>query len=186
MAAVLIAAAVLLFPFAVRVVVHWDVKEGKTGFAAYLYGVLRVAGGYAAPYGGGIAVHLGKKTALLLPYTQLLFSRSRFALMRGFSLCSLRQIVKIGGGEDPARALAACLLWRKALDAAFFAVGRRKDVRLAGDILLDEEGQGIRVTADGLVVFSLLALMTAAVKLFLEKIHEYTKKRNKRSYRGAD
>ena len=125
----------LLFPFAVRVVVHWDVKEGKTGFVAYLYGVLRVAGGYAAPYGGGIAVHLGKKTALLLPYTQLLFSRSRFALMRGFSLCSLRQIVKIGGREDPARALAACLLWRKALDAAFFAVGRRKDVRLAGDIL---------------------------------------------------
>ena len=48
-----------------RGVVHGDLKEGKTGFAAYLYGVLRVGGGYAEPYGGGKAGgEEGKKAKL--------------------------------------------------------------------------------------------------------------------------
>ena len=75
---------VLLFPIFVNVYLYADSDGGKVGFAVYLFGVAKVFGGYAAPYSGGIAFHVSKGTALLLPYKEILNARKKFEITKGF------------------------------------------------------------------------------------------------------
>ena len=114
---------VLLFPIFVNVYLYADSDGGKVGFAVYLFGVAKVFGGYAAPYSGGIAFHVSKGTALLLPYKEILNARKKFEITKGFIVSSYRQVVEIGGRKGEAAAMSSAMVLRKLTDLVFFFCG---------------------------------------------------------------
>ena len=60
-----------LFPIFLNVNAFVDGKEKKGCFGIYLFRFFKIYGGYATLYKEGIAFHLTKKKAVLLPYKEL-------------------------------------------------------------------------------------------------------------------
>ena len=170
---------VLLFPIFVNVYLYADSDGGKVGFAVYLFGVAKVFGGYAAPYSGGIAFHVSKGTALLLPYKEILNARKKFEITKGFIVSSYRQVVEIGGRKGEAAAMSSAMVLRKLTDLVFFFLRRKIDVRLEGDILVDMTRCGARVSVGAVVLFNLLIVLIAGIKLLLERLFENVRRRKK-------
>ena len=167
----------LLFPIVLSAYTFFDWEGRKVGFALYLFGVLKVFSGYAAPYSKGLALHFTKNTAILIPYDQMMAARSKFKIAKGFVICRIRQITEIGGAENAGGAIALCMALRKLTDFIFYSVQRKNDVALSGDVLLDMRRTGFRMAGNVLIVFNLLVLFVAAVKLVLERILNYANKR---------
>lgn len=180
---IVILAAVFLFPIFINGYVFWDSEKKKAGFAVYLAGIVKLLSGYAQLYGEGIAFHITRKTAILLPYADILAARKKFEITRGFVICRYRQIIELGGENYAAAAVALSLIMRKITDLVFRFLQRKKDVNLGGDVVLDMNRSGVRVTVSAVIAFNLLILAVAAVKIILERILEYGRKRKKQAGR---
>lgn len=176
-------AAVLLFPISVSAYIYLDWDTGKAGFALYLYGVIRVLAGYAKPYGKGIAFHITRKTALLMPYGEMVNARKKFEITKGFAVCRYRQVIEIGALEHTAAAIAGGMAVRKLTDLIFGMIGRRTDTWLEGDVLVDTTRGGFRASADAVIAFNLFVIAFAAAKMFLEKTVNYGNKRKRQKSR---
>ena len=89
-----------LFPIFLNVNAFVDGKEKKGCFGIYLFRFFKIYGGYATLYKEGIAFHLTKKKAVLLPYKELGNTRKKFEITDGFQVYSYHQIVEIGNREN--------------------------------------------------------------------------------------
>jgi len=80
----------LLFPVFVYFDSYLDVKENKCWFSVSFYKYFRFIGGYIQLTKDGMAIHLTKKTAFLVPYNQMADTRKKFEITKGFQLYSFR------------------------------------------------------------------------------------------------
>ena len=79
-------AAVLLLPIVLSIHLYLDVGEKKLYFGVYVLRVIKLFGGYAAPVRGGVAVHLSRRKAVLLPYAELFAAGKKFEIARCFAV----------------------------------------------------------------------------------------------------
>ncbi len=178
-----IIAAVLLFPIFIQSYVFWDSETKKAGFAVYFAGIVRILSGYAQLYTGGIVFHLSEKKAVILPYAELLNARKKFEITRGFVVCSYKQIIEVGGAQYASAALTIGLLLRKITDLVFYGLQKKKDIKLCGEVITDMNRKGVRATIRAVIAFNLLILFIAAVKILLERLLAYGRKRKKQEGR---
>ena len=75
---------------------YGDLNAKKLTFSLYLFGFIRLIGGYVTSYKGGVAVHVSKKKAILLPYSGMDDERKKFAFVRTFHLLSLAETSETG------------------------------------------------------------------------------------------
>lgn len=157
-----IAAAVLFFPIVQNFDVYGDVGEKKFTFSLSMYGVFRLVGGYASVYRGGIALHVSKKKAILLPYTGMEEKRKKFSFVRSFRLLFARCAVETGAEYFPfavsAHAVAKTLLYR---------MGKEKNAKLNLWLLY---GDVLRVSARITVYFTPFTLLFLAAKFVIDYI----------------
>ena len=177
----MIVIAAFLFPIFMNVYAYMDWGEGKIGFAIYLYGAIKILSGYAAPHKGGMAFHLTRKTAFLVPYGEMLNASKKFEITAGFSICRYRHVIEIGGNENAAAALGCGMALRKFTDIIFSVIYRKKGLRPEGDVLIDFTRGGFRFATSASVVFNLMIVACAGIKIILEKIleNEHKRKRQK-------
>jgi hypothetical protein len=65
---------------------YYDALKGKFVFSLNLMNCIKIFGGYITSYEKGFAVHKNKKTAILLPYTEIKDKRKRFSYLKTFRL----------------------------------------------------------------------------------------------------
>lgn len=94
---VIAGAAIFLFaPIVQEFNVFGDLGGKKLAFSLYLFGFVKLAGGYVTSYRGGVAVHLSEKKAVLLPYSGMNEERKKFKIFRSFRLISLETSAETG------------------------------------------------------------------------------------------
>ena len=173
-----------LFPIFLNLNAFVDGKEKKGCFGIYLFRFFKIYGGYATLYKEGIAFHLTKKKAVLLPYKELGNTRKKFEITDGFQVYSYHQIVEIGNRENVGGAVLAAAFIESlagALFARFFA--EKKYLSLKSGVMLTPESDTLKVSVSMTAIFNLLVLSMASTKILLEKVIEYERKRKKQKSR---
>lgn len=176
----------ILFPLFLSIHLYADIKERKLYFSLYMLRIFKVYGGYATLYDGGIAFHLTKNRAVLLPYAEIVNARNNFEfkITRGFYIYAFSSIAEIGAKSEPAAAvLAASLMQIASGFAAGYVFSRKKCASFKSDVVLYEGSDKVKISVRIILVFNFLVVIMAALKILLqtitEKIHEYKRNREK-------
>lgn len=165
------AAALLLLPLVVSVHLYFDAAQKKLFFGVYILRAVKLRGGYAAPAPRGIALHLSRRRAVLLPYGELFAAGKKFKLARGFSVADAAFVLEVGRAEQPALALFAAAAARiAACMGAAYLRARTKAGGLHMDVLLRAGEDCCKASGRILIAFNLAVLLAAAAKLLLRKM----------------
>lgn len=167
-------AFLLFFPIILESDTHCDVNRKKFGFAVFAFTKIKIVGGYITTYQGGIALHVAKKKAILIPYRQMNSERKKFSFMRTFRLVSFRLTTETG-----AEYLLPIALAHTALRAYFFASGGEKD-KIENNLWLTD-GDTLRVSLNFVVFFNLYILLKNFLKFIREKIKILWRRKKKQS-----
>lgn len=104
-------AAIILFaPIVQEFNAYGDLSEKKLAFSLYLFGFIKLIGGYVSSYRGGVAVHISEKTAILLPYSGMNEQRKKFKIFRSFRLISLEAAAETGADYFAGAGIACAFL----------------------------------------------------------------------------
>ena len=163
----------LLFPIFLNVTAFADVNAKKLYFSLYILRIFKVYGGYATLYGEGIAFHLTKNRAALLPYSEMLNARNafEFKITRGFFLYAFSAVSEIGAKTRPAAAVLAAALLQIASAVGAGTVGKRKLCNsFKNDVILYPESDCVKLNVRIILMFNFLAVILAASKIILQTI----------------
>lgn len=170
--AVLLTAAILLFPIFLNIHLFFDIEKKKCCFSVYLLRFIRLHGGYITVCRQGIALHLSQKKAVLVPFRELLDTGKKFEITRGFILYGYSHLIEIGS-EEFASALCAASLARIATCIASAYVVRKKHYSsFKGDVVCRCGNACFKVSVRLILLFNLALLLIALCKLLLRNILE--------------
>ena len=170
----MITAFLLFFPIVVETDAHYDMNRKKFGFAIFLYGFLKILGGYAATYKGGIALHVSPKKAILIPYSEKDNERKKFSFVKTFRLISFILTTETG-----AEYLLPVSVAHTFLRAYFFILGGDKE-RIENNLWLTD-GDVLRVSLNSVLYFNLFILIKNFLKFLKEKMQILWQKKTKKS-----
>ncbi len=175
---VLLALAIIAFLLFVPVVVegdlHYDMNRRKFGFAVFLYKAIKLVGGYAATYKGGIALHVSPKKAILIPYSEVEKERKRFSFVKTFRLIAFTLTTETG-----AEYLLPVSIVHASLRTLFFIIGGEKE-KVENNLWLTD-GDVLRVSLNCVTYFNLFMLICAFIKFLKEKLIILWRKKTKKS-----
>ncbi len=164
----------LFFPVYIETDAHYDMNRRKFSFAVYAYKLIRIFGGYAATYPGGIALHITKKKAILIPYSEMDSERKKFSFIKTFRLKSFVLTTETGAEYLPLTAVA-----HATLRTVFFIRGG--DKRGVENNLWLTDGDILRISLNCLIRFNLFILLKTFIKFCKEKIKLLCRKKLKKS-----
>ena len=165
---------VLFFPIIFRVDQHFDLNKKKMGFAVFLYDKIKIIGGYATTYPGGIALHISPKKAIVIPYAQMNNERKRFSIVKTFHLQSFILTIETG-----AEYLFLTSTMHAILRTYFFARGGEKE-NIENNLWLTD-GDVLRVSLTFTVRFNLFILLCDLIQFIKEKLKTKCRKKTKKS-----
>ena len=152
----------IFLPIPLKTNLHYDMNRRKFCFAVYLFGFLRIIGGYIATYSGGLALHITKKKAILLPYSQINSERKRFSFIRTFKLKTLTITTETG-----AEYLLPMALAHTCARIYFYIKGGKKE-NVEQNLWLTD-GDVLRISATIVVHFTIFMLIKEFIKFLKEK-----------------
>ena len=165
---------ILFFPIVIETDAHFDLNKKKCGFAVYLYKKIKLIGGYAATYQGGLALHVSPKKAILIPYSQMDSERKRFSFIKTCRLIEFTLTTETGAEYlFPVAALHA------GLRTYFFIIGGEKE-NIENNLWLTD-GDVLRVSLNFVIFFNLFILLCNFIKFLKEKIKILWRRKTKKS-----
>ena len=170
--AFLIVVMILFFPIYLETDAHYDMNRRKLGFAVYVYKRIPLVGGYISTYPGGIALHISKKKAILIPYEKLNSERKKFSIVKTFRLKSFNLTTETGAEYLFFTAFAHAFL-----RTVFFIKGGEKEY-IENNLWLTD-GDVLRISLNSLLYFNLYILLKSFIKFCKEKIQIYVGKKSK-------
>lgn len=173
---ILLCIAVLLFPIFLSIDLFFDIEKKKCFFAVYLLRFIKLHGGYITACRHGLAVHLSKKRAVIVPFGALFDTDKKFELTKGFLLYGYSHLIEIGSKEGVAAPLLAAAAVRIATCiVSVFAVQKLHCRSFKGDVACVCGQTCFKVSMRLIFLFDLALLILAGCKLFLRNLTEKKK-----------
>ena len=167
----LLAVAGLLFPILLTVNLYLDAESKKGWFSVYILRTIKIYGGYASLYGEGIAFHLTKNKAALLPFKDMASAPKKFEITRGFYIAAYSHVLEIGAENYEASVYVAAMLARFCSDVfGLWLYSRKRCQSFKGDVVVRSGQNCFKASMRAVLLFNLAILMLASVKIFLSKI----------------
>ena len=154
---------VLFLPIIFETDLHLDLRKRKFVFCIYLYGKIKIIGGYAQTYKGGVALHTSQKKAILLPYKEMDAERKRFSFIKTFKPIAFTLTTETG-----AEYLFPIALAHAILRTYFFVIGGEKE-GIENNLWLTD-GDVLRVSLHSVIFFNLYIVLRNFAKFLKEKI----------------
>jgi hypothetical protein len=164
----------LFFPIVFDLDAHLDVNQKKCAFAIFLYKKIKIFGGYAETYRGGIALHVSPKKAILLPYKEMNDHRKKFSFIKTFRLSELTITTETG-----AEYLLFVSILHTILRIYFFLIGGDKK-NIENNLWLTD-GDVLRVSLNVTMFFNGYILLINFLHFLKEKLQILWQKKKKRS-----
>ena len=159
---VLVLLLLLFVPIDLETDAYYDINGRKLAFSVNAYRLIPLVGGYVATYPGGIAFHLTKKKAVVLPYSQVKDEQKRFSFMRTFWLKNARFHIETG-----AEYLFPVLLLQRCLQI-YTLTKKGKKTELENELWLSN-GDTLKLSANFLIRFTIYKLLRSILKNVKEK-----------------
>ncbi len=165
-----------LFPLFLYIDIYLDVRENRAWFVLSFYKYFRVLGGYGEVRQDGLAFHITKKFAVLLPYEKMADTRKKFEVTKGFQLYRFHQLLETGGADSVYGVMLAAAI--QATGGAVFSVLRTRHpfLSLKNGTVLTETTQ-LKLTLRTVAVFNGLVMTVAISKKILEAILNWIRKK---------
>lgn len=169
-------ALLTFFPVFVYADLYLDVAANRGWFSLSLYQRLRLVKGYAEVRREGIVLHLTKKKAYLLPFSEMASARKKFEITQGFQPWRFHQVLELGGADDVRMCMVAAAI--RAIGGTLYGIAKEKyaAISLQNNVILYHEAR-LRISAQAATVFNGLVLSMAVGKKFLEGIITWMKER---------
>jgi len=164
----------LFFPIYLEADLHYDMNRKKFTFALLLYRKLKLVGGYATTYEGGVALHLSKKKAALISYWEMDKKRKKFSFTKAFKIKTFLLTTETG-----AEYLFAVSAAQTILRAVFLAKGGERE-KIRNNLWLTD-GDVLRVSLQTVTFFNLFILLKEFIKFLKEKWQILWRKKRKKS-----
>ena len=168
---VAVVSLLLFFPIFLTVNAHLDIAQKKLGFAVFFYKCLKIIGGYAESYQEGIALHVSKRKAILIPYTQMGVERKRFSFMKTFRLISIHTTTETGAEYVLPVSIAHCFI-----RVYFFLQGGNKD-KIVNNLWLTD-GDKLRISLRFTLFFNGYTIILNVIKFLKERIKAICRKKS--------
>ncbi len=164
----------MFFPFYLDLNAYYDLTTNKFSFSILLFKKIKLIGGYATTYRGGIAFHITLKKAILMDYSEMDGKRKKFSFMRAFKLKEI--LLTAETGAEYLLELSTARVVGKIIAALKNAP---KD-KIKSSVWLTN-GDVLKVSVRITVLFSVFILLKAFLKFLKEKIKILWKKKLKKS-----
>ena len=165
---------VLFLPIVIKTDAHYDMNRKKFGFSVFIFGAIKLFGGYIGTYKGGIALHLSRKKAVLIPYSKMNSQRKRFSFIKTFRPVVFRLTTETG-----AEYLFTTTLTHTFLRGYLQVNG--VDARYIENNLWLTNGDVLRVSFRSVLFFNLYILLKNFFKFIKEKCAILWRKKMKKS-----
>ena len=86
----------LFFPIVINGELYFDIKKKKYAVSLSVYKKFRFLGGYFQLYDKGFVLHKNEKTAVLIPFKNILSHKDKFSFLESFRLYSLTYMIETG------------------------------------------------------------------------------------------
>ena len=90
----------LIFPLNLGINFVMLKEEKKAFFGIYLFGIIKVAGGYAEKITEGFAVHLSDKKAVIINYKAIIGAKDRIKPFMDYHFTNIRAVIELGSEND--------------------------------------------------------------------------------------
>ena len=171
--AAIVALFVLLCPIYFTVYLFTDLQKKKSYFAFYVLHYIKIHGGYAGLYHGGVALHLTDRKALLLPFREMFSAKSRFHITSGFRMLAYSHVLEVGSKNVPGGAIMVAAAAQSGAAIASGILRRKRHCRsFKSDVLLHAEQDVLKLSQRIIFVFNVLVLLFVVGKLLLNKFME--------------
>lgn len=172
----------LLFPVFIRINIFADIAKRKIYYSVYFLRVLKLYGGYMTFGKTGAAFHLSDKNAVLLPYRDMVDTRKKFEITKGFLVLKYRQVAEIGIEENAALAVLAATLADVATGIFVgYLVNERNCTNCSGDVILHQGKNCCKISVSTTIMFNFAILLLAGIKIVLRKIAEVAYEQREKS-----
>ena len=165
---------ILFLPIYLQLNAHFDLNRKRLIFSLLVYKKIKILGGYAKAYDGGVAFHVSDKKAIVLDYSEMDGERKKFSFTKTFKLRKLQLTTETG-----AEYLLGVFAAQTALYAYLMRFQSRRD-KIRANIWLTD-GDLLRVSTRLTVFFNLFILLKAFLKFLKEKIKILWQKKAKTS-----
>ena len=158
----LITVALLFFPIYLKGDAHYDMNRKKFAFCVYGFGFIKLIGGYASTYKGGVALHVTDEKAILIPYTQMNAKRKKFSILKTFHLKSLTLTAETGAEYILPIAVSQTLF------AIYYAINGGKKEKFRNYLWLTD-GDVLRISLNCTLYFNIFILLCDFFQFIKEK-----------------
>lgn len=161
------------FPILISGSIHIDFKRKKYAFCIKLYEKIRIFGGYATLYSDGVALHVTKKKAILLPYKELNANRKKFSFIKTFEVISIKALI-----ESSADKLMPLTVFY-----SVFSTAKKFDTRLnkCSLELWISETETLKTSAKCTLFFNIFILLVDLLQFLWGKIQQLWQEKLKKS-----
>ncbi len=164
----------LVLPIILVTHLHVDLDKKMAGFSIRLFGFIKLLGGYIRPYAGGIALHVSKNKAILLPFADWKTEQKRISFYKCFRLiaCDITT-------ESGAEYLLPLSLVEIGTRVFFFVNGGKKE-KISNNFWLTD-GNVLRISLRVAVYINIYILLGKLFLYIKESIKLLWQKKTKKS-----
>lgn len=164
----------LFIPIFFETDAHYDMNRKKFTFTIYLYCFIKIIGGYIATYPGGLALHVSRKKAILVPYVDMYEKRKKFSFLK---TCRLRSLLLTT--ETGVEYLFPITIAHGVLRTYFMIIGGKKEC-IENNLWLTD-GDVLRISFRCVFSLNLFVLLCNFIKFLKEKMKVLWWKKIKKS-----
>ena len=175
--AFIISYILLIFPVFLCINVKYKKEYKKLFYHVDIFSI-KVLNGYIEIVKEGIAIHLTKRKAIIIPFKNMLEMRNKIRPLKDYHIIKLKLNVKFAVGESMILPISLTFLFNFALQfLRFFLFFKKPHVKVLTNFNVYENKDLLNINANATFVFNLLMVIISFIKIWAEKIYYAVKNR---------
>lgn len=183
--ATIIVFILLIFPIFINLKLAFILQDKKLYFNIKLYGLINILNGYIEKIDEGLAIHLTKNKAIIVPYKKLLNVKGSVKPLMDYHFYNVTLDVTLGNENSILTPTTISFISSYIINQITWYLYHKKPyVKINKNFTVIEEKNICDVRFSTLILFNLLMIILSIIKIVVEKIINGIRKQNKQSNRN--
>ena len=174
---------ILIFPIFINIKVHFSLEEKKVFYYINLFGFINLFNGYAERVKEGFVIHISKRKAIIIKYSQLFSFRKKIKPLKDYHIINFYTDIYIGKEESAVLPfITSFLLGTTQNFLGWFFYYKKPQFNARTNVFLIEGKQRLEIFCKVTFVLNLLMIFISLVKIFMEKLIYANRNRKQQNY----
>ncbi len=162
---------VLIFPIFFNIDIKYNKADKKVFYRINIFKIT-ILNGYVELIKEGIAIHLTKRKAIIIPFNKMFEMRNKVKPLKDYHIIKLKLNIKFGIEESMIVPIALSFLSNYVLQVVkWFLFNKKPYVKLLTNFSVYENDDVLDLVTNATVVFNLLMVVISFIKIGVEKIY---------------